>query len=33
MAKNLLLEYSEKLATDIALLCKTIKGNSNIIFK
>ena len=33
MAKNLLLEYSEKLATNCELLCKSIKGNSNTIFQ
>ena len=33
MAKNLLLEYSEKLATDCELLCKSIKGNANTVFQ
>ena len=33
MAKNLLLEYSEELATKCELLCKTIKGNSNTVFQ
>ena len=33
MAKNLLLEYSEKLATDCELLCKSIKGNTNTVFQ
>lgn len=33
MAKNLLLEYSEKLATDIEKLCKSVKGNANTVFQ
>ena len=33
MAKNLLLEYSEKLAMDCELLCKSIKGNANTVFQ
>ena len=33
MAKNLLLEYSEELATKCELLCKSISGNSNTIFQ
>ena len=33
MAKNLLLEYSEDLATRCEMLCKSIKGNSNILFQ
>ncbi len=33
MAKNLLLEYSEELASKCELLCKSISGNSNIIFR
>ena len=33
MAKNLLLEYSEELATKCELLCKSINGNSNTIFQ
>ncbi len=33
MAKNLLLEYSEELATKCALLCKSISGNSNTVFQ
>ncbi len=33
MAKNLLLEYSEKLALQCETLCKTIKGNSNTVFQ
>ena len=33
MADNLILKYSEQLATDIELLCKTIKGNSNTVFQ
>lgn len=33
MAKNLLLEYSEKLACDIAALCKEHKIDSNAIFQ
>ena len=32
MAKNLLLEYSEELATKCELLCKSISGNSNTAF-
>ena len=33
MAKNLLLEYSEELATRCDLLCKSISGNSNTVFQ
>ena len=33
MAKNLLLEYSEKLATNCELLCKSISGNANTVFQ
>ncbi len=33
MAKNLLFEYSEELASKCELLCKSISGNSNIIFR
>ena len=33
MAKNLLLEYSEELATKCELLCKSINGNSNTVFQ
>ena len=33
MAKNLLLEYSEELATKCELLCKSINGNSNAVFQ
>ncbi|MBQ2254122.1 MAG: four helix bundle protein [Clostridia bacterium] len=33
MAKNLLLENSEELATKCELLCQTIKDNSNIVFQ
>ena len=33
MAKNLLLEYSEELATRCELLCKSISGNSNTVFQ
>ena len=33
MAKNLLLEYSEELATKCELLCKSIKGNANTVFQ
>ena len=33
MAKNLLLEYSEELATKCELLCKSIEGNSNTVFQ
>ena len=33
MPKNYLLVYSEKLATDIELLCKNIKAPSNTIFQ
>ena len=33
MAKNLLLEYSEELATKCELLCKSISGNSNTLFQ
>ena len=33
MAKNLLLEYSEKLACEIATLCNEYKIDSNIVFQ
>ena len=33
MPKNLLLEYSEKLATECELLCKSVSGNSNTVFQ
>ena len=33
MVKNLLLEYSEELATKCELLCKSISGNSNTVFQ
>ena len=33
MPKNLLLEYSEKLATHCETLCKNIKGNANAVFQ
>ena len=33
MAKNLLLEYSEELATRCETLCKSINGNSNVAFQ
>ena len=33
MPKNLLLEYSEELATKCELLCKSIKGSSNTLFQ
>ena len=33
MPKNYLLVYSEQLATDIALLCQSIKAPSNTIFQ
>jgi hypothetical protein len=33
MGKNLLLEYSEKLATKCELLCKSINGNANTVFQ
>ena len=33
MVKNLLLEYSEELATKCELLCKSINGNSNTVFQ
>ena len=33
MAKNYLLMYSEQLATDIELLCQTIKVSSNTLFQ
>ena len=33
MAKNLLLIYSEELATKCELLCKSISGNANTIFQ
>ena len=33
MKKNLLLEYSEELATKSDLFCKSVKGNSNTLFQ
>ena len=33
MAKNLLLEYAEKLACDIAILCNGNRLDSNIVFQ
>ena len=33
MAKNLLLEYSEELATNCEMLCKSISCNSNTVFQ
>ena len=33
MGKNLLLEYSEELATKCELLCKSINGNANTVFQ
>ena len=33
MFKNLLLEYSEKLAIECELLCKAIKGNANSLLQ
>ena len=33
MSKNYLLIYSEQLATDIELMCQSIKATSNIIFQ
>ena len=33
MSKNYLLIYSEKLATDVELLCKNIKASSNTLFQ
>ena len=33
MPKNPLLVYSEQLATDIELLCQSIKGSSNTVFQ
>ena len=33
MTENLILKYSEQLATEIELLCKDIKGNSNVLFQ
>ena len=33
MPKNYLLIYSERLATDIELLCKTLKVSSNTLFQ
>ena len=33
MSENLLLKYSEQLASEIEMLCKNIKGNSNTIFQ
>lgn len=33
MAKNLLYDYSEKLAIKCELLCKSISGNANTVFQ
>ncbi len=33
MAKNYLLEYAERLATDIEMLCRTVKAPSNTLFQ
>lgn len=33
MSENLLLKYSEQLASEIEMLCKNIKGNSNTVFQ
>ncbi len=33
MKENLLLKYSEQLATEIELLCQSIVGNSNLTFQ
>ena len=33
MPKNLLLIYSEQLATEVELLCQRIKGSSNTVFQ
>ena len=33
MARNLLLEYSEQLATECEILCKSIVGNANTVFQ
>ncbi len=33
MTKNYLLIYSEQLATDIELLCRSIKASSNTLFQ
>ncbi len=33
MNKNLLLEYAEKLATEIEILCRSVKNNANTIFQ
>ena len=33
MSRNYLLEYSEQLATDIELMCRSIKASSNTIFQ
>ena len=33
MPKNLLLEYSEKLASRCEALCKFVKGNANAVFQ
>ena len=33
MAKNLLFKYSERLACDIAMLCKTYKIDSNVAYQ
>ncbi len=33
MAKNLLVKYSEELATKCELICKSISGNSNTVFQ
>lgn len=33
MSKNYLLSYSEQLATDIELICQSIKASSNTLFQ
>ncbi|MBE5754191.1 MAG: four helix bundle protein [Clostridiales bacterium] len=33
MQKNLLMEYSKRLAIELELVCKEIKGNSNAVFQ
>ena len=33
MPKNLLLDYSEELASKSEMLCKSIKGNANAVFQ
>ena len=33
MKENSLMKYSEQLATEVDLLCKDIKNNSNIVFQ